>query len=302
MAVRWFSVVLPLSVLSAGCGLDAYGLLGETSGDGGGVVAPPPAGGADAAATGEGGGASSDAGNTADGPAVGAPDASLDAPAVSDAHGTEVGPPDAPVGPTYPATCAEADAGSGSLTTTLYVGGDPGKPWTAVCMGANAYLAVSSKTNVSSYPTAGCATTQATAATTTWSMVRIDATTLVVDTSDYTGASSTGDTHEVSGNGSYVYDYARMPYGAARSCDDQSPTKAFATVDLGGTPFVVASTQTWQVQGWSNSDPGNAPYGSASAKSRTVSLSVGGFPAGISPCDDFYQTTGGACLQLAYSP
>jgi hypothetical protein len=34
----------------------------------------------------------------------------------------------------------------------------------------------------------------------------------------------------------------------------------------------------------------------------TVSLSVGGYPAGISPCDDYYTTVGGSCLQLVYSP
>jgi hypothetical protein len=302
MAVRSFWVVLPLPLLSAACGLDAYGLLGVTGSSEGGVTAPS----VDANATGDVGvGSGDDAGPTDDAPVVGQPDATLDAPAVPDAPAKEVGPPpppDAPVGPTHPATCAEAGAGPGPQTVTLYVGGDPGKPWTAVCQGANAYLTVPSKTNFSSYPAGGCGAAQPAAVTTTWSMVRIDETTLVVDTSDFTGATSTGDTHEVSGNGTYVHDFTRMPYGAARSCVDQAPTKTSATIDLGGTPFVVATTQNWHIQGFSNNNQNNTPFGGESTKARAVSLSVGGFPGGISPCDDFYQTTGGACLQLTYAP
>jgi hypothetical protein len=242
-----------------------------------------------------------------DGAAAATSDARIDGPGAPDAvtHDAayEAAPADAQAAPPLPATCDEADAGSGTSTTTLYVGGDPSEPWTAVCSGGKAYLPLTAKANVSTYPAGGCATPQPASVTTTWSMVRLDPVTLLVDTSDFSGASSSGDTHEVSGNGSYVHDYARMPYGAARSCDDQDHSKAFATIDLGGTPFAVADTQTWQLQGWSNNNAGNLPYGRANPPSgRTVSLTVGGFPAGISPCNDFYQTAGGACLQLVYSP
>jgi hypothetical protein len=132
-------------------------------------------------------------------------------------------------------------------------------------------------------------------------MIRVDPATLLVDTADYTGASSTGTTHEVSGGGSYVYDYTQMPYASTRSCDDVSPMTATGTVDLTGTSFAVAFAQAWPLQGFSNN---GGPFGGAmlGASNTTVSLSVGGFPAGISPCNDYYTTKGGTCLQLVYSP
>jgi hypothetical protein len=206
----------------------------------------------------------------------------------------------------YPTTCPQDDAGSAPQTTTLYVGGDPNQPWTAVCAGGDAYLPLGSTTNVSSYPPGNCATIgpgQSAGVTTTWTMLRIDPTTLMVDTADFTGATSSGATSEVSGDGSFQHEYTSMPYGATRSCVDQAPTSAGATIDLSDTHFAVASTQTWYPQGWSNTNKKNAPYGGAApASGKTISLSVGGYPAGISPCNDYYQTMGGQCLQLVYSP
>jgi hypothetical protein len=190
----------------------------------------------------------------------------------------------------------------------LYVGGDPNKPWTARCSGGNAYLLLgSSSSNFSSYPGGGCASNAhgPNTVTTTWSALRIDPTTLIVDTSDQPGATSSGDTHEVSGNGTVTTDYTTMPYASARSCVDQQPgSAAMASIDLTGTSFAVATSQQWYLLGWSNNNAGNKPFGSASPKSgKTMSLSVGGYPAGITPCQsDFYQTTGGSCLQLVYSP
>jgi hypothetical protein len=132
-------------------------------------------------------------------------------------------------------------------------------------------------------------------------MIRIDPTTLVVDTSDHTGASSVGTTHEVSGNGTFTNDYTAMPFASARSCDDATQTTPFGNVDLTGTSFAVSSTQAWNLQGFSNN---GGPFGGATldTPNKKVSLTVGGFPAGLSPCNDYYTTTGGTCLQLVYSP
>lgn len=304
-------LVVPITV---GCGLGTSGLQ-EVSG-GGGDDGPPGVGAdgsepddasppGDATGPNDGGVTGSDA--TGDRASESGADSTSQDAVASDSPGSDVGPADVVVADvpvlTYPATCADADAGSGNQTVTLYVGGDPSKPWTADCSGGNAYLPVSSSTNFSSYPAGGCAAAQGGSVTTTWSRLRIDPSTLLVDTSDFSGATSTGDTHEVSGNGTYVHDYTSMPYGATRSCNDQQPASAGAVIDLTGTAFAVATSQTWDLAGFSNQNANNKPYGGASpASGKTVNLSVGGYPAGVSPCNDYYQSAGGACLQLAYSP
>ena len=282
---------------------------GDDDGATGDATSPPDEGGSggDAAGGADGGAGdagASDAGGHAD--ATSPIDASSDGGDGSVGNGDSGGSDGPATG--YPETCAQAGADAGNQDVTLYVGGDPKKPWTAHCSGGNAYLALgaTSSSNFSSYPGGGCAQNAhgPNTVTTTWSMLRIDPTTLVVDTSDYTGATSSGDTHETSGNGTVNTDYTTMPYASARSCVDQAPTAAAASIDLTGTPFAVAASQQWYLLGFSNNNPGNKPFGGASPQSgKTLSLSVGGFPAGITPCQsDYYQTTGGSCLQLVYSP
>jgi hypothetical protein len=310
---------LSLAFVVASCSLDRFGMMevapdaappgddGSATGD---ANTPPDeggtggdaAGGADAVA---GDAGASDSGGHADAspPPI---DASSDGTDGSTGGG-DSGGSDAPA-TGYPTTCAQAGADAGNQDVTLYVGGDPNKPWTAHCSGGNAYLPLgtSAGSNFSSYPGGGCAAKAngPNTVTTTWSMLRIDPSTLVVDTSDYTGATSSGDTHETSGNGTVNTDYTTMPYASARSCVDQAPGSATASVDLTGTSFAVDTSQPWYLLGYSNNNPGNKPFGGASPKSgKTLSLSVGGFPAGITPCmTDYYQTTGGNCLQLVYSP
>jgi hypothetical protein len=297
---------LLLAFACGGCALDRNGLM---------QVAP------DAEAPGDDASATIDAATTADAGGQEVGTGGVDAAERADASPTKDASPggndssttidgasagDAPA-TGYPATCAQAGATSGDQDVTLYVGGDPGKPWTAHCSGGNAYLTLgSSSSNFSSYPGGGCAGNAhgPKTVTTTWTMLRIDPTTLVVDTSDYTGAISSGDTHEVSGNGSVNTDYTSMPYGSARSCVDQAPGGAAASVDFTGTPFAVDASQQWYLLGWSNNNGGNQPFGGASPSSgKTVTLSVGGYPGGITPCQsDYYQNKGGACLQLVYSP
>jgi len=303
-------------VAAAGCGLDRFGLMADVAPDAApsgdddasatrDASTPPDEGGsgADAAGGADAGTGAADAGGHAD--ATSPIDASSDGADGSTGNG-DSGGSDAPA-TGYPTTCAQAGADAGTQSVTLYVGGDPNKPWTAHCSGGSAYLTLgSSSSNFSSYPGGGCAQNAhgPNTVTTTWSMLRIDPTTLVVDTSDHAGATSSGDTHETSGNGSVNTDYTTMPYASARSCVDQNPGSATASVDLTGTPFAVDTSQQWYLLGFSNNNTGNKPFGGASpASGKTLSLSVGGFPAGITPCQsDFYQTTGGSCLQLVYSP
>jgi len=308
-------IVLPL--VAFGCGLPDAGLTaaGDSGGDGRGVVTRDAASrghasGGDGAVSGESAAPGADAARdarrlvdatSADSHVV---DSHTSDSRAHDARAHDAGHDAHTV--SYPTTCPQDDAGSAPHTTTLYVGGDPNQPWTAVCAGGDAYLPLGSTTNVSSYPPGNCATIgpgQSAGVTTTWTMLRIDPTTLMVDTADFTGATSSGATSEVSGDGSFQHEYTSMPYGATRSCVDQAPTSAGATIDLSDTHFAVASTQTWYPQGWSNTNKKNAPYGGAApASGKTISLSVGGYPAGISPCNDYYQTMGGQCLQLVYSP
>jgi len=307
---------LSLAFVAAGCGLDRFGMMdvapdaapsGDDGSGTGDANTPPDEGGTggDATAGADAAGAS-DAGGHADAPPP--VDASSDGADGTTGGGDsgDSGGSDAPA-TGYPTTCAQAGADAGSQDVMLYVGGDPNKPWTARCTGGNAYLLLGTSTsNFSSYPGGGCASNAKgpNTVTTTWSMLRIDPTTLVVDTSDYAGATSSGDTHETSGNGTVNTDYTTMPYASARSCVDQNPGSATASVDLTGTSFAVDTSQQWYLLGFSNNNPGNKPFGGASpASGKTVSLRVGGFPAGITPCmSDFYQTTGGTCLQLVYSP
>jgi hypothetical protein len=197
-----------------------------------------------------------------------------------------------------PASCAEANAAG--QTVTLYVGHDPAKPWQAYCNGTTSYLPLPGG-NVSSYPRGGCATVSTSQVVTTWSRVRIDPITFLVDTSDQTFAQSTGSTHEISGNGTYDHVYSTMPFAAARSCNDQPATSPLGTVDLRGSHFSIAPTQSWSKLGYSNN---GGPFASEifDATRQHVDLEIGGFPAGISPCNDYYTTTGGPCLQLVYGP
>ncbi len=128
------------------------------------------------------------------------------------------------------------------------MGGNPAQPWTAIRAGGDAYLPLGSATNVSSYPAGKCATVghgYSASVTTTRTMLRIDPTTRIVDTGDLTGAWSLGETHEVSGDGSFIHDYTSMPYSATRSCVDQAPGSVGEDIDLGTTPIAVAPTQTW---------------------------------------------------------
>jgi len=234
---------------------------------------------------------------------AGHPDASHTDASHVDAGQTDAGHVDAGVdaGITYPATCAELSLPVGQKSATLYLNHSASTPWTAWCVttasSSKSYLTLVPTVNVSTYPLGGCATLvtgKVTGATTVWSKVLFDPTTLLVDTSDLTFATSTGATFETSGNGSFTHQYNSMPFASARSCVPS--TYATATVNLTGTSFKVDPAQIFHVQGASAS-------GSGQTTGEVTTVTVEGYPAGNAPCSgDYYTETGGACLKLAYAP
>lgn len=294
---------VPLVVLLAvGCGLRGAGLLGS--------MAETDAGNTplrDGSLSIDGpvlvSDASGDSSPPLDAPGDSATGGSRDVEAGGDAAG-DAGPLDSgrDQGILYPATCVAAGVVG---DVTLFVGGDPSKPWPAHCVGSTTYLKLPPG-NVSTYPYANCASGPGPAVSTTWSMVKIDPVTFVVDTSDFTFATSTGSTTETSTQ-PYTHLYTRMLFASTRSCDDvspQPPLSSVAAIDLTGTNFAVSASQQWGVPGFSNN---GGPFQSVkvAANGQRVTLAVGGFPAGISPCAagaDYYTMVGGACLQLVYGP
>jgi hypothetical protein len=218
-------------------------------------------------------------------------------------------------GAAYPATCAAAQTMNG--TVMLYVGGDAGQGWQATCVNGVSFLALHGS-NYSSYRAGACAKNAADAGAadagtadggagvvTTWSMIHVDPVTLLVDTADYTGSSSSGAVMETSGNGMYEHLFTELPYAAGRTCVDGPPTKEVAQIDLQGTPFTVGGSAAFFARGYSTESADGGPLSMVEPDGggNLVELYVGGYPAGISPCpNDYYQTLGGPCLQLVYGP
>jgi hypothetical protein len=265
----------------AACGFDGVASLSAVSGEAG-----APSGGRDSA------GEPVPLEASADGAPVETPivDASVDVT------------PDATIA--HPASCAELPAARANTDVTLYVGHDPAKAWAAHCgTGGKTYLPLPAgvATNYSSYPAGECASVAQGAEDeikTTWTRVRIDPVSLIVETNDYTGAVSTGATREVSGNGAVVFTYDKIPFATGRICANGPMSVVVARVDLTGTKFRIADNQ-FIVEGFQVS-------GSAPATGRLTTLYVSGFPGGLHSCrpanTDYYQRNGGKCLQLQYVP
>jgi hypothetical protein len=225
-----------------------------------------------------------------------------DGATAADAPNADAQPADASIdAAVYFASCAELAAGAAGTDVTLYLDHDPGKPYAAHCGPTLQTYLVLGAPSMSSYPTGQCAslvTGQNKAVTTTWTMVHFDPTTRTVDTGDYFGATSTGGTHEDSGNGMFHYDYVHIPFGSGRTCSTSQRT--LATIDLTHTNFAIASTQAWAADGFM------ANVGlQFDGAHKSLSLDVGGFPVGASPCRpnaDYYTQSGGPCLVLDYAP
>jgi GON domain len=216
--------------------------------------------------------------------------------AVNDPSGDD----DAPAG--LASSCVQLGAGSSDKNVRLYVDGDETKPYSAHCSAdLKTYIPLEGP-NLSSYPVGGCgvlASNATAGVTTTWQMVRFDTTMHAIDTSDYMFATSTGGTHESSGNGSFEHDFLSIPFGSGRSCTS-GMAQTVATIDLTGTHFALAAAQTWAADGFS------AGTDAAINPQRTKAMiTATGFPVGTSPCapnSDYYTLNGGTCLQLEYVP
>lgn len=188
----------------------------------------------------------------------------------------------------YPASCQEvvdAALGDADGEFTLYVSGDPQKPWTAWCAGMpdqpTEYLTFAAqgiRDNAGYYPCHGYSA--GTPVKTTFTRVAIDPATLIVDPHDFTFSQSTGlcNTFTV---------LTELPWGYAGSCGGRPDGRA--SIDLTGTPFVVRP-DAFMVEGWLAS--GTANY---AAGGRRISLNGGGSCGSMSPSDP-------AGIGLAYRP
>ena len=199
--------------------------------------------------------------------------------------------------PTPPASCREIKAANPSAADgayTLYVSGDTSKPWTAWChnmAGTPAeYLSLpstGSSVNFSQY-TAGYNNGGGTNVRTLFSKVRIDPSTLRVNTGDQTFSTSSG----LLWHGDAVNS---MAYAAAMNCDFGNP--GLGNVDLRGTPFAAAPNQFVAVGYYAS---GGATYSSAN---QVVDLWNRGECGWMSVQGADHPFNGrGAQLQLQYAP
>jgi hypothetical protein len=201
------------------------------------------------------------------------------------------------------ATCAEVHASMPTAADgpyTLYVDHDGAKSWTAYCVGLAttpvSYLSLvhtGAPSNFSQYTAS--AATGGTSVVTTFTKVRIDPVTLVVDTSDESFSSSTGSlTHPPSGP-----TVTSMSYASAMDCTGAGSLTGIGNVDLRGTPFSVAPA-------WFASPPGGASsVGTAAytAENQIVDLTGGGdcgWEAPVGLIGAPYNTNGGPTLTLVY--
>jgi hypothetical protein len=174
---------------------------------------------------------------------------------------------------------------------TLYVGGDAAMPWTAWCQNMagtpSEYLTLARTgpaDNFSQYTAGG--PSPGTTVRTAYTRLRIDPTTLRVNTGDQTFSTSVGSLMHGSTQ------VLSMPYGVAMSCNGGlSP----AHLDLRDTPFAVAVNQ-FALGGWNAT--GSTVYSDAN---QVVSLSGGGFCGWDAPVGSFNPfNQNGAQLQLQY--
>lgn len=229
--------------------------------------------------------------------AAGADDADLDDD-MELAGDEAVGEAEEALGPP-PASCADIKAATppaGDGVYRLHIDHDLAKPWWAYChdmaTSPAEYLSlqyVGGDYNFSQYTAGGAVS--GTDVRTNYTKVRIDPETLLVDISDQTFTTSSG---QLTHGGTSV---TSMPYGVAMSCD--ATDSGLANIDLRGTPFAVA-TGGFQQGGTANS--GSATY---SSDDRVVDITGGGYcgwtvstPGTYNPFND----KGDFQLDLVYAP
>jgi GON domain len=196
-----------------------------------------------------------------------------------------------------PATCADIKAASPGSPDGTYTITNNGKQFQVYCKGMAGtpaeYLSLvntGAGQNFSQYTAGGA--TPGTNVVTSYTKVRLNPSTLLVDISDQSFTTSTG---TLTGPGSVQV--TSMPYGTAMACISGGNAAGLANIDLTGTPFTVNDIFATQ---------GAAPAGSAvlSSSNHVVSITGGGFcgwtvpEGGFNPINNF----GTFQLQLAFTP
>lgn len=198
-----------------------------------------------------------------------------------------------------PTSCAAvhaADPLADDGTYTLYIGGDPAKPWDAFCAdmqatsGPKEYLSLQNvlgDRNYSQYLAGGAS--PGTTVRTSYIRLRIDPVTLAVQIGDQRFATSRGSLSH-SGAGPVT----SMPFGVAMSCGFDNTT---ANIDLRGTAFAIADT----FMGGGSFDQFNTNI-SIDPEKQFVDLFGGGFCGWVggksAPYNPFNDAQG--TLQLSY--
>jgi len=193
-----------------------------------------------------------------------------------------------------PRQCEDVRAvvpGWDSGPAVLYLDGDAAKPWTAYCTAEDREYLTLTQTNYAMYK--GDQGEQD--VRTTFTKIRIDPLTLLVDISDQSYSSSTGTLRHGS-NGPLV---TSMPYAVAMDCRGPGSTLGRAAIDLTGTPFVV--DDTFQVVGSAASGQVSTTDGG-----RRLDLTGGGNcgwnAPDNTPYNPFNKIPTSSILQLRYQP
>lgn len=203
-----------------------------------------------------------------------------------------------------PRSCAEVLAGAPDAVDgeyTLHVDNDPARPWQAWCAdmaGTPAEYLILVMTgadrNFSEY-VPGTTPGPGTTVRTSYTRIRIDPHDLVVDISDQTFSTSTGELLH------FDIVVTSMPYGVAMECIAPFSSSGRGNVDLRGTPFT-----TWDSQ-WVPTGDTFAGGATASAGGQVIDLAAGGHCGHIEPrvyseVEDPFNDWGGFKLYLLYPP
>lgn len=193
------------------------------------------------------------------------------------------------------ASCSDAAAHGVEDPDTLYVGGDPAKPWSVLCDAGAEYLSLpaGATQNFAQYTAGGGAT--GTSVRTSYDKLRIDPQTLKVDINDQRFATSQGSLVHPVLNATVL----SMPFGVAMDCGGPSSQLGVARIDLSGTPFVVTSQFAI---GGNNGAGTTTPM----AGGRIVQVAGGGNCGWMAvvgtPFNPFNLSGARLVLQLAWSP
>ena len=209
-----------------------------------------------------------------------------------------------------PETCADvlaADPSATDGTYTLYVARNLRKPWTAHCRDMRGrtpkeyipLMMVGLRFNFSQYTAGGAS--PGTDVRTSYSRIRIDPKTLLVDVSDQTFSASSG---QLTNSGGPVV--TSMSYAAAMDCAPQGwgvPT-GVGNIDLRGTPFAVRPGIFGQGPPSAGKWCGGVTY---SDRDQVVDIKGGGWcgwwaagPANYGQSGSPFNGEGGFQLQLDY--